>query len=70
MSAPMPYAELRARQRAVYAAIDTANDVRFGLNRRDAGFMEWQLIAEACSREARRLHRIWCRHYMPKEWAA
>jgi hypothetical protein len=70
MNAPMALPELKARQQAVYRAIDAANDIRFSLSRRSPSFMEWQLIAEACSREAQRLHRIWRRWYAPKGWLA
>lgn len=68
MTRPMPLAELKARQRAVYAAADAATDKHFSLRRNSPAGVEWALIGEACAREATRLHRIWRRHYMPKEW--
>ncbi|TAM72328.1 hypothetical protein EPN44_16050 [bacterium] len=69
-TAPMPFAELVARQRAVYAAVDAATDKHYSLRRNTPESVEWALIGEACSREAQRLHRIWRRHYMPKGWHA
>lgn len=66
----MPLPELKARQQAVYRAIDTAADQCFGLRRNSPAYVEWHLIGEACHREAQRLHRIWRRWYAPKAWAA
>lgn len=62
--------ELKARQQAVYRAVDTAQDVLLGLSRRSPSYMEWKLIGEACRRETQRLHRIWRRWYAPKDWIA
>ncbi|CAM5385947.1 hypothetical protein [Rhodanobacter lindaniclasticus] len=70
MNAPYSLPELKARQQAVYRAVDAATDRHFALRRNSPEYIEWALIGEACAREVRRLHRIWRRWYAPKEWAA
>lgn len=70
MNAPMTLPELKARQQAVYAAVDAATDKHFALRRNSPEGIEWTLIYEACNREAKRLHRIWRRWHAPKDWIA